>query len=93
MGICSFVLTATEKAVAFIDTGQLPSNWDLDMLKKKSKQGQAEGFEDTSEDSSDDEYDMEKDAWLASLHKFMEERGNIQKAMGFQTEFWQKGYI
>ena len=30
---------------------------------------------DSSDDDSDDEYDDETDAWLASLLKFMEERG------------------
>ncbi|XP_030854206.1 AT-rich interactive domain-containing protein 4A [Strongylocentrotus purpuratus] len=69
---------ANEKAVTFIDTGQLPPNWDMELLKKKNKSGkqvQVQSEDETSEDSSDDEYDMEKDAWLASLHKFMEERG------------------
>nr|XP_054758138.1 AT-rich interactive domain-containing protein 4B-like isoform X1 [Lytechinus pictus] len=80
---------ATEKAVTFIDTGQLPSNWDMEMLKKKrsGKQGQGPSDAETSEDSSDDEYDMEKDAWLASLHKFMEERGtpiNKPPVLGFR---------
>lgn len=80
---------ATDKAVTFIDTGQLPSTWDLDMLKKKKgkQQGPAESSDDASEDSSDDEYDMEKDAWLASLHKFMEERGtpiNKPPVLGFR---------
>ncbi|XP_072169690.1 uncharacterized protein [Diadema setosum] len=86
-GDVSSLKTATEKAVTFIDTGQLPSNWDMDMLRKKGKQGSTEATEDTSEDSSDDEYDMEKDAWLASLHKFMEERGtpiNKPPVLGFR---------
>eukprot|EP00057_Strongylocentrotus_purpuratus_P020346 XP_011674820.1 PREDICTED: AT-rich interactive domain-containing protein 4A [Strongylocentrotus purpuratus] len=76
---------ANEKAVTFIDTGQLPPNWDMELLKKKNKSGkqvQVQSEDETSEDSSDDEYDMEKDAWLASLHKFMEERAN-EKAVTF----------
>ena len=70
--------------MTFIDTGQLPPNWDMELLKKKNKTGkqvQVQSEDETSEDSSDDEYDMEKDAWLASLHKFMEERGKISASV------------
>ncbi len=73
-----FYISAVEKAVSFIETGQLPSNWDEEMLKKKAKKGDSEEEEEgSSDDDSDDEYDEEKDAWLASLHKFMEERGKV----------------
>ena len=69
---------AVEKAVSFIETGQLPGNWDVEMLKKKPKKGESEEQVESSNEDSDDEYDEEKDAWLASLHKFMEERGKAR---------------
>ena len=43
--------------------------------KNDEEKADAEEEEEESEDDTDDEYDEEKDAWLASLHKFMEERG------------------
>ncbi|PIK58765.1 putative AT-rich interactive domain-containing protein 4A [Apostichopus japonicus] len=48
---------------------------DNSSLKSEQRQGGrgSEGTE-SSDESSDDEYDEQKDAWLASLHKFMEER-------------------
>ncbi|XP_033624454.1 AT-rich interactive domain-containing protein 4B-like [Asterias rubens] len=98
-GDLSTLKIAVEKAVNFVETGQLPSNWDPDMLKKNrgnsgnkknkndAEKADAEEEEEESEDDTDDEYDEEKDAWLASLHKFMEERGtpiNKPPVLGFR---------
>ena len=53
------------------------------MLKKKSKNGEES---DSSDEDSDDEYNEETDAWLASLHKFMEERGECVDRWHFNSK-------
>lgn len=74
-GDVSSLKSAVEKAVLYIETGQLPSTWDFNLLRSRDKLEVESEETESSEESSDDEYDEEKDAWLASLHKFMEERG------------------
>ncbi|KAL5008948.1 hypothetical protein ScPMuIL_014529 [Solemya velum] len=61
---------ALEKALQFLDSRNLPSNWDHDELLGTDN-------EDTTdeEDSSDDEPSEEKDRFVAQLYKFMDDRG------------------
>ncbi|XP_070571344.1 AT-rich interactive domain-containing protein 4A-like isoform X2 [Ptychodera flava] len=72
---------AIEKAIAFQDTGELPSTWDPNLLRRSNDDSDSDDDEDeedeeeTDDEDSDDEYDEEKDRWLAELYKFMEERG------------------
>lgn len=78
---CLVSSSAVEKAVLYIETGQLPSTWDFNLLKSRDRgDGESEGTE-SSDESSDDEYDEQKDAWLASLHKFMEERSKMMSGL------------
>ncbi|XP_033109209.1 AT-rich interactive domain-containing protein 4B-like isoform X2 [Anneissia japonica] len=77
---------AVNKAVSYIETGNLPTNWDSSIIKEEDFLFESDEDID-SEDESDDDFDVETDAWLASLYKFMEERGtpiNKPPVLGYQ---------
>ena len=65
-----FPLIAMDKAHAFFEHKDLPTNWDKEELLGTD----TEESEDESE-SSDDEPNEEKDRFVAQLYKFMDDRG------------------
>ena len=61
-----------DKALAFFDHKDLPTNWDKEELLGSD----TEESEEESE-SSDDEPSEEKDRFVAQLYKFMDDRGQF----------------
>ena len=61
--------SAFEKALAYFDSKDLPSNWDKDELLGCDSEDGSDG------ESSDDEPSEEKDRFVAQLYQFMDDRG------------------
>ncbi|XP_071963964.1 uncharacterized protein [Antedon mediterranea] len=78
--------SAVSKAVSYIETGNLPNNWDSSVITEEDFVFESDDEVDSDEES-DEDFDVETDAWLASLYKFMEERGtpiNKPPVLGYQ---------
>jgi len=64
--------SAYDRALAFMDNGELPPSWDKEELL-----GLESEEEEEVSDSSDDEPCEEKDRFVAQLYKFMDDRGKM----------------
>ncbi|XP_067119797.1 AT-rich interactive domain-containing protein 4A-like isoform X2 [Centruroides vittatus] len=67
--------TAIEKAVLYLEKGELPSSWDKTLLMGLNVPSGDDDSQDSDSDTSDDEPSEEKDRFVAQLYKFMDERG------------------
>lgn len=83
--------SAVEKAIAYLDKGDLPNSWDADILlgpasseTPEANDGNDVGpasseLDSAADDEGEDEWDAgpseEKDRMVAQLYKFMDERG------------------
>lgn len=66
---------AVEKAMLYLEKGELPSNWDKALLMGLNAPSGDDDSQDSDSDTSDDEPSEEKDRFVAQLYKFMDERG------------------
>ena len=66
-----------EKAIHYIDKGELPPHWDKDVLFTMGEDSTTESSETESliDEEEDDESPEEKDHLVAELYKHMEDRG------------------
>ncbi len=71
-----------DKALAFFEHKDLPTNWDRDELL-----GSDVEFSEDESESSDDEPNEEKDRFVAQLYKFMDDRGKQTHFNQFCIQF------
>ncbi|XP_014218610.1 AT-rich interactive domain-containing protein 4B isoform X2 [Copidosoma floridanum] len=72
----SILKTAVEKAIQYLDKDELPNHWDRDVLFGYAVTSDNTDSEEGDESpSSDDEPREEKDHVVATLYKFMDDRG------------------
>lgn len=68
---------AVEKAVTFLETGELPPHWDRDILFNVGEDSTTESSEseEMEDEEDEDESPEERDHLVAELYKHMEDRG------------------